>query len=145
MELPCNIERLLPHEPPMLLVERLLERTTTSDGDDEALLETTVPLAGPFISKGKVIPEYYIELAAQAIAGVDGFDSRLEGKAASEGFLVGVDDFEILSLAAPGCTLRVALKKEFSFNGVQIFATVIQSKKIQVASGQIRIWENLTT
>ena len=144
MNIPYRVDTCVPHEPPMLLVEELLERHKTGDDDDRAKVGATVPLDGPFIANGRVLPEYYIELAAQAMAAVDGYDARQEAKTTGEGFLVGVDDFRIFSLVKPGTYLVVSLVKEFAFSGVQIFNATVFKETTRVGKGQIRIWQDKT-
>ena len=90
--LPCDASPLVPHGPPMLLVSRLIEKADEDDEHGVSVVEATVPRSGPFILNNSVLPEYCIEVMAQAIATVDGYPLQ-ENSPPSTGFLTGIDSF----------------------------------------------------
>jgi predicted hotdog family 3-hydroxylacyl-ACP dehydratase len=124
----------------MLLIDRLICRDREVDS---AVVEAFVPEAGVFVDPaGELLPEYFIELVAQSMAAVNGYDCRLDGISSGRGFLVGVDDFFWQGGTAPGETLKVEMAKIFEFGAV----TVMRGRVINVAGkvlagGEIKAWE----
>ena len=137
-ELPCPADVLVPHRPPMLLVRRILERE-----GDTALLDAVVPPEGMFcLPDGGVILEYFIELTAQAMAAVNGFDARKDGLEAALGFLVGIDGFSFYGNAGPGETVLIELEKTFAFDKVTIMSGRVRSMSNEaIAEGTLKVWE----
>ena len=133
--LPCPADRLVPHRPPMLIVRELLERQ-----GDTALVAAQVPAAGIWVNQGGVLPEYYVELVAQAIAAANGYDALQEGKPPANGFLVGVDEFHWLAAAAPGERLLVTVEKTFEFGAVKIIRGTVRNDAGIKADGEIKVW-----
>ena len=139
-ELPCQAEQLVPQRPPMLLIDKLLRR----DHDvDFAIAEAIVPHRGVFVDSCQgLIPEYYLELVAQAMAAVNGYDLQVGGGEIRNGFLVGVDDFAWQGTAEAGDVLRVEVEKDFEFGPVTIMkGRVIDHHGELLASGAIKVWE----
>ncbi len=66
-----DVETLIPHRPPMLLVERIVE---VSDGG--MVCRGRVPAAGPLAAGGVASPLLGLELAAQTAAVLEAFHSR---------------------------------------------------------------------
>ncbi|MBW2164233.1 MAG: hypothetical protein JRF43_07295, partial [Deltaproteobacteria bacterium] len=114
VSLPLPARLLVPHRPPMLIVNQLLERN-----EDTALAEAIVPTEGIFLDpQAGLLPEYFIELIAQSIAAINGFDARKENRPPLIGYLVGIDNFSWIDRARPGETLQVSIKKTFEFQAV---------------------------
>jgi predicted hotdog family 3-hydroxylacyl-ACP dehydratase len=138
-ELPRSAGELVPHQAPMLLVDCLLSIADDNDAESVSVVEARVPEEGIFLDRGRVLPEYLIELTAQAIAAVDGFDSASDS-GPDKGFLVGIDEFVILDQPFPGEAVRIELKKTFSFGQVFIFDGVVRSQRGELSRGQLRTW-----
>lgn len=138
--LPCAAERLVPQRPPMLLVEQLVARDRAANF---SAVEAAVPPAGIFVAPdGGVLPEYFVELVAQAMAAVNGYDCLLDGARTGRGFLVGIEGFSWHGSAAPGERLRVEMRQNFQFGPVTVMAgKVINGAGEVLAGGEIRAWE----
>ncbi len=138
-ELPCPANELVPQRPPMLLVDRLVARDRENNF---SAAEALVPGDGIFIEQGGVLPEYFIELVAQAMAAVNGYDALVDGVESGRGFLVGIDDFIWQGTAAPGELLRIEMAKDFEFGPVTVMAgKVLNEAGMVLASGEIKAWE----
>ena len=83
--LPCDAGPLIPHQPPMLLVSRLIEKADDSIEGSVSIIEAVVPHTGPFIDNGHLLPEYYVEVMAQAIASSDGYPVNIICPSTSSG------------------------------------------------------------
>jgi 3-hydroxyacyl-[acyl-carrier-protein] dehydratase len=138
VQLPCPAEKLVPHRPPMLLVARLLERRQAGT----ALVEAVVPGEGLWLDRqAGVLPEYYIELVAQAMAAVNGYDASQDGKAPGSGMLVGVDDYCLAEQALPGETVWIDVEKTFEFGAVKIIRGAVRNGRRNLATVVLKVWE----
>jgi len=125
----------------MLLIDKLLRRDR---GIEEfAVAEAIVPQQGVFMDPHQgLLPEYYVELVAQSIAAVKGYDILVEGGKTKNGFLVGVDEFNWHEGAESGDILKVELEKDFEFGPVIVMrGRVIDHKGKLLAAGAIKVWE----
>ncbi len=138
--LPCDAGPLIPHRPPMLLVSRLIEKADDSIEGSVSIIEAVVPRTGPFVDSDRLLPEYYIEVMAQAIAASDGFPHE-EGKKPATGLLTGIDDFSWTGNARPGDLLRITVCKTFEFGAAFIIAGSISDASGQIAEGRLKIWK----
>ena len=125
----------------MLLVDRLLRRDRGVV--EYAEVEAFVPEDGVFVDPGgELLPEYFIELVAQAMAAVSGYDCRCDGLDSGRGFLVGIEDFSWQGGAARSETLKVEIEKTFEFGPVTVMSgRVINGSGEVLAAGQIKAWE----
>ena len=137
LSLPCVVDHLVPQQPPMLIVRRLLERE-----GDKAQVEALVPSDGIWVSPGRgLLPEFYVEVIAQAMATVNGYDSLRDGLPPRDGFLVGVDKFCWQKTAVPGETLWIDIEKTFEFGAVKIIHGLVRNEHGEIASGEIKVWQ----
>lgn len=137
LNLPLAAAELIPHRPPMLLVERLIERQ-----GDRARASASVPKGGAWCEDGTVSPEYFVEIVAQAAALATGFDSRCDGGTIADGMLAGIDSFELRGTAEPGMELEVRVEKTFGFGPVSIIHGEVYHGSELLACGEIKVWEN---
>ena len=139
-ELPCKAEMLVPQRPPMLIVDRLVERDR--DGNFSAVVADP-PVGGVFNPSGnRIIPEYFVELIAQAMAAVNGFDSISDGKERGTGFLVGIDDFIWYGTDISSGNFKIEIVKDFEFGQVTVIhGKVFDSSGKLIASGEVKAWE----
>lgn len=141
IELPCPAEILVPHQPPMLLIDRLIERK-----GDMAVAEACVPQKGPCVDKERgLLPEFFIEIIAQTMAAVNGYDALLYGKKLNDGFLVGIDDFFWNTAPLPNKTLQIKVEKIFEFEMIKIIRGKVLCNNVLLAKGKIKVWENKNT
>lgn len=136
--LPLEAELLLPHRPPMLFVDRLVERQ-----GDKAVAEALLPEGGIACGGGKILPEYFIELIAQTSALANGFDMLLDGKKPNDGMLVGVDSFRFFHSGQMGTSVRIEIEKSFSFGPVSVINGRVTGGGETLASGELKVWENV--
>ncbi len=140
-----DAEQLVPHRPPMLFVRELLER-----GSDLALVMAELPAM-------ELLPELFVELVAQAMAVVSGYDALQEGNPVKGGMLVGVDEFFCMDKTAAADSVKrylVRIEKKFQFGSVFIVTgeiyTVTEGRKPvsplveenKIAWGTLKVWED---
>jgi hypothetical protein len=124
----------------MLLAGELRQRDRPGNF---SLVAARVPEEGIFITEaGRTRPEYFIELAAQAMAAVDGYDALADGGAFGRGLLVGVDNFRWSGSAGAGEELRVEVVKSYEFGPVTVMTgRVVDRCGKLLAEGEIKAWE----
>jgi predicted hotdog family 3-hydroxylacyl-ACP dehydratase len=84
-----DIERLVPHKRPMLLVDRI-----TGEAGETTLAEHTVTADNLFLIPGKGVPTYVaFEMMAQGICATDGLRRFRRGQGPELGFLLGCRKF----------------------------------------------------
>ena len=138
IELPCAAEKLLAHRPPMLLISRLLERQ-----GERAVAEAIIPEDGLFVDPRKgLLPEYLIEIIAQTLAATSGYDALLANSPATDGFLVGVDNFSWQTPTAKPGIAHIHIEKTFEFAGFTIVHGQVFQGTHLLAEGDIKVWEN---
>jgi predicted hotdog family 3-hydroxylacyl-ACP dehydratase len=104
-ELPIQAETLLPHRPPLLMIDRLL----ACEGL-EGTVESILKPGNPFLNgEGLLYRPAMVELVAQSFAAIKGFADRREGKPAGKGFLVGVKRFAFFHQAKLGQRLLIRI------------------------------------
>lgn len=136
--LPQSAEPLLPHKPPMRLVETLVKR----EGSRSMAL-ATLPISGIFVTAGNILPEYFIELIAQTAALGNCYDALNIGMAPRDGMLVGVDAFSWPSRPQPGTPVQIETDIAFAFGAMKVVHGEVYGGKELLAVGDIKVWENL--
>lgn len=129
---------LLPHRPPMLFVESLLERYGNTAIASAILAET-----GNCYQPGGVLPEFFVEVIAQTVAMASGYDALCRGERMNEGMLVGIDSFSFTHADPHGRRLSVETEKVFEFGAVKIIHGKVFCGNVLLAEGDIKVWEKL--
>jgi len=83
------IEQLIPHRPPMILVDKLLAYSSKGACCELAILPNHV-----FLQPEGVPAHIGMEFMAQTLAAMNGYQSRIEGRPPDVGFLLGTPKFE---------------------------------------------------
>ena len=136
--LPMKADALVPHRPPMLLVDSIVERE-----GDRALVTAVMPRDGICFELGVGFPEFYIEVIAQAIAVANGYDGISTGEKVQNGMLVGVDSFVFHENGAPGDILSVEVEKTFEFEAVKLICGKVMHEDTLLAEAEIKVWVDL--
>lgn len=137
LTLPMPAIELIPHRPPMLLVERLLSYEPGGSGTVEACLDSSSFLA----SKQGVLDEVaMVEMLAQGYAAIKGYDDLLCGKPVQEGFLVGIRKFRMSGRVSAGERLVITINTVGSFEGFAVIEGQIRSAEEIIATGFIKLW-----
>lgn len=136
LTLPMPAQALIPHRPPMRLVERLL-----SYADGIGVVEAQLPpeclLAAP---DGGVDEAALVELLAQGYAAIKGYDDLLNGKEISRGYLVGVRKLRLTGRARAGERLLVHIRTVGSFEGFAVADGEVERDGYLLASGTLKLW-----
>lgn len=136
MRLPQPARILLPHQPPMVCIDRLLEA-----GEDRGLCEVRLVEGHTLLdAKGRLEPCGFVELAAQSVAALKGWERVRRGLPLPLGFLVGVQDFVCSGAARVGDTLRIETVSLGVFEGFGVVRAHITRGETVLAQGRIKLY-----
>jgi len=133
---PIAAERLIPHRPPMQVVEAL----QTFDGKG-GTVSARVVRENPLLEEGGALAEVgLLELLAQAYAAVQGYADSLSGEPVRRGFLVGVRKITFLRQAHLGDALIIRVRVVARLENFAIVeGTVLKGEK-PLAEGTFKVW-----
>ena len=138
--LPCPAEQLLPHRPPMLLIDNLLQREKDKAVAAAQLTENNIFLCGDSI----LLTEYFIELVAQTMAAANGFDALLDRSPVKDGFIVGIEAFSLHHEPQEIGEFRIVAVKDMEFGQMQVIDGVVFIGSTCIASVRLKLWEDKT-
>jgi predicted hotdog family 3-hydroxylacyl-ACP dehydratase len=132
------IVELVPHRPPMLLLDRVL----SYDGE-RVVCETVLGPDSPFAEQGEVPAVVGIEYMAQTIAAGAGLSARDKGdQAGRTGFLLGcrnlsiaVDSFQV------GDRLTIEARRTWGENQIGSFACKVQRGSEVLVEGALTVYQ----
>ena len=104
-----SIEQVLPHRPPMILLDNFIEA-----GADYAICTLTITEQSPFYdAASQTVPAYVgIEYMAQTIAAYAGASNLAKGGAVKIGFLLGSRKYQpTVTVFKAGSTLEISAQK----------------------------------
>ena len=138
MFLPVDVARVIPHKPPMLLIDRLLEVKERASVSEMTVRDDMI-----FVDEnGHLDDASYPEIISQAVAAQEGF-RRYGGRSPLiEGFLLGIKNLEILGNSSVGDTLRISLYKKAKFGDFGILAGEVYKADELIARGEIKVWQS---
>ncbi|MFA5072964.1 MAG: radical SAM protein [Nitrospirota bacterium] len=138
MFLPVDAARVVPHKPPMLLLDRLLEVKERT-----AVSEMTVRKDMIFVDKHEKLNETsYPEIMSQALAAMEGFRTLNSLNPHQEGFLLGIKKFEILGSAYVGDVLRITISKIAKLGDFGIIRGEVTNEGTVIARGELKVWRD---
>jgi len=138
MFLPVDVSELIPHKPPMLMIDNLLEINERASVSEMTVRDDMLFVDG----SGKLAEASYPEIISQAVAAQEGF-RRFGGKnPLVEGFLLGIKNFEILGESRVGDDLRISLQKKTRFGDFGILSGEIFRGDELIARGEVKVWQN---
>ena len=138
LSLPMPAERVIPHRPPMQLVDRL---TACDPGSGSGTVETRVPGNGLFTAAGgRLDPTALFEMIAQAYAAVKGYGNLVRGLPVRGGYLVGIRAGRVRESAAAGDRLEIDVRTERSFGDFSVARGTVARAGREIASAVIKVW-----
>ncbi|MDO9532503.1 MAG: hypothetical protein Q7O12_10290 [Deltaproteobacteria bacterium] len=100
-----QLEELLPHRPPMLMLDSILEA-----GTGRLLAEKIFQPDDYGVSEGQVLAGALIEAMAQAVAAIQGLAAASQGDLPPKGMLVGVEGLTVLAPVNLGRRLAILVE-----------------------------------
>jgi predicted hotdog family 3-hydroxylacyl-ACP dehydratase len=136
LSLPMAVEMLIPHRPPLRLVDRLLDYKDHSGVLSSIVLSDNVLLC----DDGSMDPLAMLELIAQAYAAVKGYEDLLHEKPMKKGFLVGIRKIHFKGRAFVGDRLRITVSTVGAIEGFAVVEGEVLREGKVIASGTIKLW-----
>ena len=131
-----DLVQLLPHRPPMLLLDELVEANATSAVAHVAITEKSL-----FLVDGGVPAIVMIEYMAQTIAAYVGMRDVVEGRPVQVGFLVACRQASFdVDQVVPGDELRVEARLQWSSDKVGQFECNVQRQGAQIAQATVSVY-----
>lgn len=132
-----STDALMPHQPPM----RLIETVRTTEADGSGICEAIVNESAVFLEEdGTMAPEALAELMAQAFAAISGARGRHSGRPPQTGYLVGIKQARFFARAHSGDRLQVHVRPAGDFAGFVLIAGEVHCQDRLLASGEMKIW-----
>lgn len=135
-QLPFNAVDLLPHRPPMILVDQLREFNGGS-----GVVSACVSADNIFVADdGCLEAVALIEIVAQAYATIKGYDDRLNQRPVQRGFLVGGRSFTIKRCPYVGERLSITITTIADLDEFSVVDGVVRSADEVIAEGSLKLW-----
>ena len=138
MDLPLSAESFIPHNKPMLIVDRLLEVI----GDD-CKAETVFPADSPFVDSangGEVEPLMLVELVAQSYAAAKGYLDVKKGGKVVQGYLVGITSVSFLEKAYADKLLLIEVHSDQAIDDFFIVDGTVSCDGVKVVEVSLKVW-----
>ncbi len=136
MTLPAPAQAYMIHEPPLLLVQRLL-RVDGSFAEAETVLASGMVGVAP---DGSVEAAALIELIAQTYAAAQGYRDSDAEQPPAVGYLVGASEVRIEQVPRAGDNLRIEIESTLAFEDFHtVDGRVLCDGKL-CATGTLKAW-----
>jgi len=132
---PLEAQRLLPHAGAMCCIDSLLASTKTMAVAEVILVHGHSLLDGDILA-----PAGYVELAAQTVGAMQGFDRQRQNLPPQSGYLVGVQDFSIFGTATVGDRLKIEVYIVAELGEVTILTAEVRCGKTMLANGRLKVY-----
>jgi radical SAM protein with 4Fe4S-binding SPASM domain len=136
--LPVDAARLVPHQRPMLLIDRLVEMKERS-----SVSEMTVKADSIFVNgSGRLDEASYPEIISQAIAAQEGFRKLGSRDAQPEGYLLGIKKLEVFGEARIGDALKISVVKTAKYGDFGIVNGEVFNNGKLIARGEVKVFQS---
>ena len=134
--LPVSVDGFVPHEGRMRIVDAIVSI-------EERKVETLAKITQESIfvdEEGVLDPTAHVELIAQSLAAMQGFNARDNESEKLGGFLLGVKNLEVFGEVRVGDELRISAFKEAKFGDFGIIKGTVFKDNETIASGEIKVY-----
>ena len=136
IKLPMPAEQLVPHRPPFLFVDSLIEFS-----GDTGVVQSIIDSDNLFLDENDSLKELVmIEIMAQAAAAVKGYSDLKEGREIKKGFLVDSREFLFKKKGYRGDILNCRIEITKSFSGFSMLTGRLDRDGEELASGTLKLW-----
>lgn len=138
LTLPLDAEKLIPHRPPMRMIDELLE---AGHGFGRARVRFGLDHMG--VADGFVLEAALVECVAQTMAAALGYTAlqeRGENEEPTLGMLTGVSDFAIHRRPEAGSTLLIEAHELKKLGQMRLISARVSCEDRIVAEGQLKIY-----
>ncbi len=130
------VAELVPHEPPMRLVDELLDWAP-----DRARVRARVRANNPLAQAGKVPATILLELMAQAIAVAAGMNERVAGRRSDVGLLLGTRELDLhVTELVIGDELTIDVVRSIEQDKLARWACTVERGDQTLARAELNVW-----
>lgn len=134
--LPLSAHTLLPHRPPMILVDQLVGFEA-----GRGCVSATIGANDLFVTQdGTLETVALIELVAQSYATMKGYDDLINQRSVQRGFLVGSRTFKVLRCPRVGESLMIDITTAAELDSFSVIDGVIRVGDEVIAQGSVKLW-----
>ena len=130
-----DVTDLIPHRPPMVLVESLIEM---DEDRGIARCMCVLPAGSPVAAAGRFPRMLVIEMLAQTAACLKGYIELKHGLPIRPAYLVRIDDLEIVRIPEQGERIEVEARQERSLGGYFVYEAHCTACGDRIAGGTLR-------
>lgn len=130
-----GVLQLLPHRPPMVLVEELLE---VDEDRAEARCRCRIGPDSPLLQDGRIPRMLVIEMLAQSAACLKGYVELKRGLPIRPAYLVRIDDLELGRMPLPGEAVEVEAVEQRGLGDYFVYEARALAAGERVAAGSLR-------
>lgn len=138
LSLPLEAQELIPHRPPMRLVERLLE----VDGKNGIVEAQIGPAALLIDADGMLEDLALVEIMAQSYATLKGYIDRRDQLPLRQGFLVGIKRIVRHASVQADDLLQVHIRSIAELDDFAVAEAEIRRGDEVIAEGDVKVWIN---
>lgn len=136
LSLPISTEQLVPHRPPILLVNSIIDFK-----GETGIIETVIEPDNIFLGADGSLPEVaMIEILAQASAAVKGYSDLKQGNDIKKGFLVDIRRTIFSGKCYKGEVLHSSIEIAKSFSGFSVVNGRLDRAGDELATGTFKLW-----
>jgi predicted hotdog family 3-hydroxylacyl-ACP dehydratase len=135
-DLPAPAADLVPHRPPVRLIEHLLEVHAAAGRASATVRADSLHVN----ADGTLDPTAHLELMGQTFAAVKSWRDRQQGRPPRVGFLAGATGMDCLGTARIGDQLTIAIKQTGTFGAFAMLEGQVHRHGRRIAGGQLKLW-----
>ena len=136
LSLPMSVEKLVPHRPPVLLVNSIIDFS-----GETGIIESVIEPDNIFLEEDGSLPEVTtIEIMAQASAAVKGYSDLKQGKDIKKGFLVDIRKSVFNGKCYSRDILRSRIEITKSFSGFSVVDGRLERSGEELANAVFKLW-----
>ncbi len=136
IKLPMAALNLVPHRPPFLLIDQLIDFA-----GEAGVVKSVIAPDNLFLSEDGQFREIaMVEILAQSAAAIKGYNDLQQEREIRKGFLVDIREFLFKKKCYRGDTIYTRLEITKSFSGFSVISGVIERAGEEVANGSLKLW-----
>jgi predicted hotdog family 3-hydroxylacyl-ACP dehydratase len=135
-DLPAPAADLVPHRPPVRLIEHLLEVHAAAGRASATVRADSLHVN----ADGTLDPTAHLELMGQTFAAAKSWRDRQQGRPPRVGFLAGASGMDCLDTARIGDQLTIAIKQTGTFGAFAMLEGHIYRHDRRIAGGGLKLW-----
>jgi predicted hotdog family 3-hydroxylacyl-ACP dehydratase len=135
-DLPAPAADLVPHRPPVRLIEHLLEVHAAAGRASATVRADSLHVN----ADGTLDPTAHLELMGQTFAAAKSWRDRQQGRPPRVGFLAGATGMDCLDTARIGDQLTIAIKQTGTFGAFAMLEGHVHRHARRIAGGRLKLW-----